>query len=66
MRSKQRRSRSWVSRLAATVKIFPPKTIGEACPLPGSGERQRIFSVLLQWVGKELSVLRPSPCGPRH
>src|SRR5579875_3092791 len=43
-----------------------PQTIGVEPPMPGRGKLQAMFSVVLQRAGRLVSVLMPSPRGPRH
>jgi len=64
LRSRQSSSRCCFSFRAVTRKMRSSQTIGEACPLPGSGVFHSRFSVVLQVTGTFFSMLVPSPRGP--
>src|SRR5262249_32312092 len=67
---------SWRSRQSSSLfcsfskqvvtKTRSPQTMGEECPLPGIAAFQRMFSFSVQWIGTAVSLLVPSPRGPRH
>ena len=51
---------------AEVRKILSSQIIGVEAASPGSGKRQRTFSVWLHWIGASVSWLTPSLFGPRH
>src|SRR5262245_50673605 len=65
-RSKHSRTRCCSFSRQVVTKIRSPQTTGEECPLPGMGAFHRILSFSLHRTGTFVSVLVPSPFGPRH